>query len=448
MDFKRFSMVIFTRIILLIISVYLAGTLITLPGYHVSTLLILILVAYQSYSLINYVEKTNREVSRFFDAVKNQDFSQRFNLNELGNGFGELGEDFAYIISGLHKNKSDEEKQTRILQSVIEQVPVPLLSQSANGKITLWNNKVRGFFGTHPVATIEDLDSFGSENTALLQKMKPGEQRLLKFDIDDIDHHMMVSSSQIVVDGEVERLYSLLDIRNELDGAQLHAWQDLVRVLTHEIMNSITPISSLSNTAKAVAKEISITEENEETLQDLVDAVDTISRRSENLMHFVESYRKLTRLPSPVISTIELSELFLQISTLAKSDYNIDIECTVSPPSLSLSADRSMTEQILINLVKNAQQALQNDNQSNTKKPKIWLGAMLDKKGRVIITVEDNGPGVPENIKDSIFVPFYTTKRDGSGVGLALARQIMLAHKGNIKLRKGVEGGALFKLIY
>jgi signal transduction histidine kinase len=243
---------------------------------------------------------------------------------------------------------------------------------------------------------------------------------------------------------------------------QLTAWQDLVRVLTHEIMNSITPVASLARTAVDLVDDASRRVPNEPTvvaeLEDARDAVDTVARRSEGLMSFVSSYRQLTRLPDPEKKTIRLDSLFADVSRVAAIDWQeqgLSLLTHVEPEQLEVKADRKMLEQVLINLLKNAGQALVQVHskalvqaQQRADSLSVTMKGSLNRRGHVIVEVADNGPGIPEDVIDRIFVPFYTTKRDGSGVGLALSRQVMIAHGGTITFANQPGGGAKFTLIF
>ena len=240
------------------------------------------------------------------------------------------------------------------------------------------------------------------------------------------------------------------DIQSELDGAQLQAWQDLVRVLTHEIMNSITPVASLAKTAVDLLDDAKSKVQDHpdvvEELGDVSDAVQTVARRSDGLTHFVGSYRRLTRLPPPNKTRIKLSDLFEQVNKIATQHWQkngIQLTTDVSPTGLEIHADIDMIEQLLINILQNAEQALDGHNH-----PLVSMRGTLNKRGHVTIEIADNGPGIPDDIAKKIFVPFFTTKREGSGVGLALTRQVMIAHGGSVKLEKPDTGGALFRLTF
>ena len=450
MGFKKFSLLIAVRTTFLMISLTAIVLLISTPGYHAATLLLAGLIIFQASEVFRFVSKTNSELARFLDAARYADFGQRFELKGMGAGFGELGLAFTDILKRFQDVRTGQEKQLRHLKAMVEHVPVPLMSVHQDGLVTLWNNSARRLFGTNHVTRLSDMAQFGEDFARHIAVIQAGERRLVTINVDDMEQQLTLSATQIIRPGSIERLISMQDIGSELDGVQLQAWQDLVRVLTHEIMNSITPVASLAKTAAdlvedAKSKVLDHPDVVEE-LDHVASAVSTVARRSDGLMQFVGSYRRLTRLPPPKKQEIKLGVFFKQVSTLAAqewSDKNIKFNISVEPSALDVSADPDMIEQLLINLLLNAEQAL-----SKTTNPEILLSAYLNKRGHVTIEVSDNGPGVPDDIANRIFVPFFTTKRDGSGVGLALTRQIMIAHGGNVKLKKSKNGGALFTLMF
>jgi nitrogen fixation/metabolism regulation signal transduction histidine kinase len=271
---------------------------------------------------------------------------------------------------------------------------------------------------------------------------------LAVFQLDDVEQQLTISATEIVLAGKLEKLVSLQNIQSELDGVQLQAWQDLVRVLTHEIMNSITPVTSLAKTAAELVDDaiLKLGEHPEvsEELADVKSAVETVARRSEGLMQFVQSYRRLTRLPAPKQQRIQLSELFANVEQLVAAEWaekEIELSLRVEPSSLELTADPDMLEQVLLNLLQNAEHVL-----AGRDPARVNLVGSLSRQGHVSVEVSDNGPGVSADIAKRIFVPFFTTRREGSGVGLALTRQVMLAHGGTATLGTSDSGGAKFTL--
>lgn len=454
MNFKRFSLLIVIRTVLTMMTLILLTQALMHQGYHASTLLLSIILIFQFIEITRFISKTNAELVRFFDAIRHADFSQRFELKALGTGFDELGSTFADIVKRIQTVRSTQESELRQIKAIIEHVPVPLLSIANNGKITLWNNSVRRLFGTHVITKIEDLAQFDSEFPTKLQSILVGERTLLTIIIDDMEHRLIISATEIVTATHRETLLSLQDIQSELALAQLQAWQDLVSVLTHEIMNSITPVASLAKTAVDLVKDVqhktknlpNITEEVNEELDDILGAVQTVSRRSDGLMQFVSSYRRLTRLPSPNRQTISVEKLFTNVTSLitqVSKDKGADLITSVFPSELDVNVDVDMIEQVLINLLQNAEQAL-----CQSTSPQITMRASLNLRGHVVIEVSDNGKGIEQENIGQIFVPFFTTKKEGSGVGLALTRQVMIAHDGKVAVRNNNQGGATFSLIF
>jgi len=454
MDFKRFSLLIVIRTVLAMVTIILLTQAMTHQGFHATLLLLSIILIYQFVEITRFVSKTNTELVRFFEAVRHADFSQRFELKEQGTGFDELSATFADILKGIQKVRSAKESELRHIKTIIEHVPVPLLSIANNGAVTLWNNSARRLFGAHAITKIENLAQFDSEFPKKLQSILAGESTLVNIAIDGMDHRLIISATEIITTTHRETLLSLQDIQNELAVAQLQAWQDLVSVLTHEIMNSITPVASLAKTAVDLVQDVQektknlpdVSDDVNEELDDVLGAVQTVARRSDGLMQFVTSYRRLTRLPSPKKQMISVAKLIAHVNVLTTVNWkakDIDLTTSIIPTALDVNVDVDMVEQILINLLQNAEQAL-----SRISSPQVTIKAFLNLRGHVVIEVADNGNGLePENIAQ-IFVPFYTTKKEGSGVGLALTRQVMIAHGGIVTARNNSQGGATFSLIF
>jgi two-component system nitrogen regulation sensor histidine kinase NtrY len=458
MDFKRFSLLIATRTILAMLTLICLTQAVMLEGYHATIILLSIVLILQFFEIVRFISKTNAELVRFFDAVRHADFSQRFELKSLGTGFDELGSTFTDILKGIQKVRSNQEAELHHIKAIIEHVPVPLLSIDHLGKITLWNNSVRRLFGTNAVTHIDDMAQFNENFPKKLQGILAGERTLMNITIDDMEHKLIISATEITTATQHETLLSMQDIQSELALAQLQAWQDLVSVLTHEIMNSITPVASLAKTAVDLVQDVqektqklpAITDEITEELDDVLGAVKTVARRSDGLMQFVTSYRQLTRLPSPNKKTISIENLFSHVTTVAKQNgqaNDIDLTYSIIPQALDIHVDTDMVEQILLNLLLNAAQALM-QNVTQITQPKITLHAFLNIRGHVVIEVADNGKGIEHESMSQIFVPFFTTKKDGSGVGLALTRQVMLAHNGKVTVRNNIHGGATFNLTF
>jgi two-component system nitrogen regulation sensor histidine kinase NtrY len=458
MGFSRFSAMLALRLLFIMVALAIVGILILTPGYHAATLLSMIVAAGLTFEVLKFISKTNQELVRFLDAARYGDYGQRFEFKMLGSGFSELGDTFTQILSRFRDDRVEQESELRHLKALLEHVPVPLISVYGDRTVTLWNNAARRLFGTFHPNRVDDLEQFGHEFQDRISRIKAGDRFLVTFHVDGMEQRLTVSASEILVAGKTERLVSLQNIQSELDGVQLSAWQDLVRVLTHEIMNSITPVASLAKTAVDLVDDVSqkVTNQDDllEELQDAKDAVNTVARRSDSLMTFVSSYRQLTRLPEPSKERVQLRELFDDVCKLSAANWaekGWSMMINVEPIELDVFADRQMMEQVLINLLRNAENAFEGDGQSD--QGRVLLSGSLNRRGHVVIEVADNGPGIDEDVVDRIFVPFYTTRREGSGVGLALSRQVMIAHGGtilfsNVITAEETRGGARFTLVF
>ncbi|MEO1575577.1 MAG: ATP-binding protein, partial [Pseudomonadota bacterium] len=232
-----------------------------------------------------------------------------------------------------------------------------------------------------------------------------------------------------------ERLYSVENLSGELTARESSAWRNLLRVLTHEIMNTLTPVTSLAETCSDMLKK-------QNADPDIRDAVGTIARRSGGLMNFVSRYRELMKMPKPRMEDLSVLEVANSAVTLMRDQLTaIDVSVDVTPASLNVRADRALLDQVLLNLLRNAADAL-----VGAEAPRIDIRGRLD-HGRVLLQVCDNGAGMPEHVLDQVFVPFFTTKREGSGIGMSLSRQIMTAHGGDIAVRSD-DGGTVVSLVF
>jgi nitrogen fixation/metabolism regulation signal transduction histidine kinase len=450
MGFKHFLVFLVLRLVLVGVVMVLVIWLLLEPGYNSATLLASIGLALLAAELWRFVSRTNRELARFLDAVRFADYSQRFDFDKAGSGFAELGRTFTRIIDEMRKRRTGQESEMRHLKALIEHIPVPLMTVHADDAITLQNNAARRLFGAAHVTRINDLRQFGPGFARAVDEAIPGDRELVTFTVEGAEYQLTLAATEIIIDGDRERLISLQDIQSEIDATQAEAWQDLVRVLTHEIMNSITPVTSLAQTAAElvddVVRETGPESPIAEELEDVQSAVATVARRSDSLLQFIDSYRQISRLAPPEKKRVALADLFETVTSLAQaewSDPGASLASNVEPSGLYVYADRDLLEPVLLNLLRNAWQATKDRDE-----PRIELRGRLNRRGNTVIEIEDNGHGVPEEIATKIFVPFFTTREGGSGVGLALARQVMIAHGGFIRLGNKSAAGTVFTLTF
>jgi two-component system, NtrC family, nitrogen regulation sensor histidine kinase NtrY len=401
----------------------------------------------QAWLVIRFVYRTNRELSRLLDAIRYDDFQQSFSIAQLGPTFVDLKAAFDDVMSRFRAARLDREAQRRYLEALVEHVPVAIVSVHDDGAVELLNNAARRMLNTTTRTTIGALISHGAAFQRDIAQAKNGERILTRMTSDGVQRQLVLSTTQLTVSGVAVRLVTLQDIQSELDHNELSAWQDMARILSHEIMNSLTPIASLARTADDMVDDLARrTGTGDELVADIHDAIQTLARRSDGLMQFVRSYRQFTQMPPPTLRPLPLRDYVHRLEKLFLTEWaGRGIELHVAPPptGITVLADDTLLDQAVINLLRNAADAA-----ASRPHPHVWLDARLSDRGRPVIEIGDNGPGVDESLGDKIFLPFFTTKPDGSGIGLALARQIMLVHKGAITASPRPGGGAIFRLTF
>jgi len=446
MVYKNFRLICILRVLFLGATFYLFFYLLTRTTLYAMSFITGVIIFYEIYSLIHYVERTNRDLTRFLDAIKYEDFSQTFIGAGFGSSFNDLKAAFNAVLTKFQQTRAEKEEHFRYLQTVVQHVGVGLITFQPNGDVELINNAAKRLLKVVRLKNINELGKFSKQLVDTLLKMQPGEKKLVK--IQDVNEFLQLAiySTEFILRENKYTLVSLQNIQSELEEKEMEAWQNLIRVLTHEIMNSVTPISSLASTVNEILTTNSDEKDKfcEETIDDVRGAVQTIEKRTKGLLHFVESYRKLTRIPRPNFDIFPVSSLFDRVEQLMKTqigENGVNFETHVDPESLELTADAEMVEQVLINLVLNSIDALKYRHDG-----KIRLISKMDDRGRVIIQVIDNGIGIEEDVLEKIFIPFFTTKEHGSGIGLSLSKQIMRLHRGTITLQSKRGSETVFTL--
>jgi nitrogen fixation/metabolism regulation signal transduction histidine kinase len=447
---RQFTLRLIARLVLIGLLMTGGVWLLVLPGYLGATLIVAIVLALSVAELWWFISRTNREVARFLNAARYADYSQRFEFRDDGAGFGVLGQTFADILARMRDSGSSQQAEMHRLRALIEHIPVPLMTLHGDASVTLQNNAARRLFGAEHVTHLRDLRKFGAGFAESVETAAPGMRQLVRFDVEGIEYKLTLAATELIVAGKSERLISLQDIQSELDATQAQAWEDLVKVLTHEIMNSITPVTSLAQTSSDLVEDV-IRQHSSggivaEDLEDLHNAVRTVAKRSDSLLQFVDGYRQITRLSPPEKKRIRIKDLFDSALRLARAECpnaRVAFSTNVYPQELTVYADRDLLEPVLINLLRNAWQACE-----ARDGPEVRMSAQLNRRNNIVIEVSDNATGVPEDLARKIFVPFFTTKESGSGVGLALARQVMTAHGGFVRAHNNDSGGATFTLTF
>lgn len=392
------------------------------------------------------MDTTNRELSQFLLGIVHSDFSQSFYRKSYDKSFNELHSTFNEIIDKFQKIRIDKEEHYQYLLTVMQHVGIGLIAIKENGDVDFINESAKKFLKIKYLNKVKSLNKLGNNFGDMLLNANNGERKIVELNFDFDSVQMIVSAKEFKLRTEWYKLISLQDIKGELEENEMEAWQKLIGVLTHEIMNSITPISSLAGTVTKMLDDSSEIKEqqDEESLADIKSAVSTIQRRSEGLINFVDKYRSLTKIPKPNFQPFKINILFSRLSQLLEkkfSENGITFSVNIIPEELIITADVDLLEQVLINLLINSIHAT-----STTDEPTIDLTAFKDISGRTSIHIKDNGKGISKEVQEKIFIPFFSTKQSGSGIGLSLSRQIIRAHKGSIKVSSKLNSGTTFTI--
>ena len=389
------------------------------------------------WGLVRTVERPARDLRRFLEGVRYDDVSVRFPqggdpfLDGLAAAFEEVGAAFRRV-------RAEREEQAGYLEAVVRHVGVALVAFRSDGAVTIFNLAARRTLGAPRVRTLDGLARRVPKAAEALRSLPTGERALVRLEADGGPQELVAYATRFTVGGEAHTLVSLQDIREELEARELEAWQELSRVLTHEIANSVAPIASLAGTARALVEGGA---GDDGRLADVREALGTIERRSRGLVSFVDAYRTLARLPRPRPRVVSAAELLGDVATLARATSPaVDVAVEVDPPGLELVADADLVEQALVNLALNAVEAL------DGRGGHVTLRARPGPSGRAVVEVEDDGPGLLPEVQERAFVPFFSTKPGGSGVGLALAHRIARLHGGTLTVESAPDVRTAFTL--
>jgi len=411
-------------------------------------IILLIVLVIQVFDLIRYVNKTNRDLSKFLLSIKQKDYAIKFSDLKSGKSFRSLYSAFEEIINSYQKVKIEKEAQFHFLLTLIEHINVGIITIEGDDNVTLINNPAKRILNLPDINSWRGIKAKSHGFAEAVDNIKKEDKRLVEVTVGIEKKTLSLNVSSMKLIGKNNRLITFQDIKSEIEQKEVEAWHKLIRILTHEIMNSITPISSLTETMQMVLKDEygnakSLQDLNDQAINDLLFSLKTIQKRSDAMLEFVEDYRKLTRIPKPQIEPVKVMDLLQTINKLMVAELEkqqIQLILKETDESLSIDMDSSLVEQVLINLITNSIYAV-----NGKKNPQIILSA-YEKGPLLIIEITDNGKGMDKSQMEEIFVPFFSTKPNGSGIGLSLSKQIMSLHHGNIKVNSEKEKGTTFFL--
>lgn len=429
---KNLYLNIVFRCLLLAATALAAGGFLFSRNALIAGIFILILFVVQVMWLVIFLNRTNRQIAFFFEAVKNEDSTLRFPVHTGNKAVNDLNSSLNRINELIKTIRFELQEQEQYYKAILEHVSAGIIVYNENGNIILSNDAARNLLDYESLTHINQLMRIDKNLYTAIKELQPGDQKLVSFTGKKQIQQLSVKSTLFKTARENLLLVAFHDVKNEMEVKELESWIKLIRVLTHEIMNSVAPITSLSETILQYYNDLNGNMPSEKVIKNTIKGLEVINERGAGLISFVENYRKLTRIPPPEKKPVSLEQLLDNTLTLINTSppgNNIPITSEVAPPDLQVLADKKQISQVLINLVKNSVEALKDMPEGTIK-----IKASLTETGRVQITVADNGPGIPEELMDKIFIPFFTAKESGTGIGLSLSRQIMLMHGGTLKM--------------
>jgi nitrogen fixation/metabolism regulation signal transduction histidine kinase len=440
MGFNRFEVGLAWRTLVLVLAVWVLVEAVAAPNLRAGRIVAALVAFAALANLWAFIRRTNFQVARFIESVRFEDYAQRFS-DPSGGGFDVLGETLDRALKALQERHVQASGEARFLSAIVDDSPSALLAIDENGRVEMLNKAARQLFGRIGLTRVADFAALGPELAAAAQ-LPPGSRKITRLLIDGVPHRAIFASAHVArLEGGVTVL-SILPVQSELGALEVAAQADLVRVLTHEIMNSLTPVTSL---ARSGAEMVAAAEAKGADLADARIATETVARRAEGILRFVESYREFARAPEVHRQSIPAkawAEEIMQLAMANAGERKVDASAEVRPENLRLQADPELLAQALLNLLRNALRVV-----AEADQPLIRLAISRERGGRCRIEVRDNGPGIPADKREDIFLPFYTTHRGGSGVGLSFARQVALAHGGSISAGDAPEGGACLVMV-
>lgn len=450
--FRDFRLNVIGRFLLLMVLFFILSLVLVKTSLWTLVFWLCIAILIISIEFIRYVEKFKEQFLYFVNAINEEDFSIAFPAARKKFKDKQFAEILNSLIDKFRKLRAEKEVRHHYLQTVIENINIGIISFNEKGDITLINEAAKKLFHRPYLKNIAVLKNINENLYKEITNIPSNKKSLIKFIRYDELFHLSLQANEIKIGNERIKIISMQDIKNELDENEIESWQKLVRVINHEIMNSVIPISTLANVLNQILEENinnnlidKDLKQKSEVLHDISDGIKTIENRSQGLATFVEATKSMTNISKPVFRQVVLGDLFKRLETLLVPEAaSRGIQVIFQEPErhMTIHADFEMIEQVLINLVKNAMEALDT---IDSKEKIINIRSVREGTG-VLINVIDNGPGIPGKELGNIFIPFYSTKKAGSGIGLSFSRHIMRLHKGSLEVSSQPGSGSNFTL--
>jgi two-component system, NtrC family, nitrogen regulation sensor histidine kinase NtrY len=408
-----------------------------------------VLIIVETISFIYFLNGVNRKLSFFFDAIRNEDTTLKFPENVKNKSLRGLYKSFNNLNKTISEIKIKSETNERFFRELIEHSTTGLMSVDQEGYVDIINQQAKKYLGVVQLSNILLLQQINTPVYNVIKTIKPGEKTILKQAINQNLVNLSIQSSEVNFGEKYFQLISIQDIRYEMEENEIDSWQKLIRVMTHEIMNSIAPITSLTNTLIGFLRSGEHIRQPEdlskEDINNTLTGLTIIEERGKGLIHFVDNYRKLTKVPNPIFAPMDVCSWSESLEFLFRpllKENKCQFQCRIESGIKAVLTDEKLFNQVMINLMTNAIDAIkQNDNDNP---PKITLIIRPASTHSTLFELTDNGCGISESVMDKIFVPFFTTKEGGNGIGLSLSRQIVRKLNGKIYVRSAENKGSRF----
>jgi two-component system nitrogen regulation sensor histidine kinase NtrY len=428
--------IIFRVLLIVILSSCLGYCIIISSSLRLSIIFFLLLVIL-TLNLISYLNRTNKKIRFFFDSVRNDDSNLSFPIETGNDSLNELYQSMNRVNHQIQQLKIENRQQEQYFRTLLEHLAAGIITYNDKGFILHANSSAKKLLSIDVLTHLQQIERKDQKLYDTINSIKPYERRLIAVSSEGAEIQLSLKATSFKTNENELVILSIQDIKNELDEKEIDSWMKLIRVLMHEIMNSITPITSLSESLSNIYSNEGMPvlpeQINTRTIATTLQGLNVIKEQGKGLMSFVESYRKLTLVPEPVKKSFRVSDLMSRVqilyNSLEKSE-RTKLTVSLKNPDLEIFADQNLISQVLINLLKNALEANENNDEA-----KIEIDVVEGLSNRPEICVTDNGPGISAENLDEIFVPFFTTRQNGSGIGLSISRQIMKVHGGNLKVR-------------
>jgi nitrogen fixation/metabolism regulation signal transduction histidine kinase len=446
---KRFALLVIIRIVLLMLSLTALAFIFAKTELFFNQIILISIIVIQVSELIRFITYTNRELAKLLLAIRYSDFSISFKGKKRGKSFQELQDAFVEIVDAFKKVSVEKEAQFKFLKVIVDSINVGIIAVKEDYKIELMNQSATDTLKVSVPNYWKQFQQILPHFAEEITHMEDNERKLMELNIKGDTMQVSVHLTKIKILNYRYSIITFQDIRSEIEQKEIEAWHKLIRILTHEIMNSVTPITSLSETMLMLLQTEEkapkpISEVTDEDMEDLTFSLNTIQKRSEGLLHFVDDYRRLTKIKQLELEKMRVKAVLEDITNLLQSEFKrekVTLDLNIRS-DFEIAIDEKLVAQVLINLLTNARHAVE-----GTENPTVTIKAYYEERQKVI-EIQDNGCGIEPQKMDQIFIPFFSTKEQGSGIGLSLSRQIMKKHKGDLKVRSELGKGASFFLIF